>query len=292
MKSARGKPFRKTSLKSERDIRYLPFPVASISTILLVAVFLSFLSALYTGAHRTIHQHSNIRPKGSGPSIQSFQDLALSEIHPRAGPHRHIVSPPPDESPVTLVTCSTTAGYLHILVHESWAPLGAQRFLQMVESKYFSTKVALMRCIKNFLCQFGIAGDPSYNEPYIGKNNILKDDTNWLPEGPTHRKNELGVKRFGKGYLAYAGSGKNSRSNQLIISLNDNERLGGGSPWEVPWGEIVGGESFSTLDKIFTGYGEKGPSQGRLRREGSSDGVRKDFPNLDYILHCDVIESI
>eukprot|EP00579_Thalassiosira_antarctica_P004845 CAMPEP_0201887768 /NCGR_PEP_ID=MMETSP0902-20130614/25816_1 /ASSEMBLY_ACC=CAM_ASM_000551 /TAXON_ID=420261 /ORGANISM="Thalassiosira antarctica, Strain CCMP982" /LENGTH=261 /DNA_ID=CAMNT_0048417799 /DNA_START=227 /DNA_END=1012 /DNA_ORIENTATION=- len=227
----------------------------------------------------------------NGPSIRSFQDLTPSELHPQAGPTRHIVTPPADISPVTLVTCSTTAGYLHVLVHPSWAPLGAQRFLQMVESKYFSAKVALMRCIKNFLCQFGIAGEPSYNLPYVGKNNILKDDPNWLPEGPTHRKNELGVKRFSKGYLAYAGGGKNSRSNQLIVALNDNDRLGGGSPWEVPWGEVVGEESFQTLDGIYTGYGDNGPSQGRLRKEGSSEGVEKDFPKLDYILGCDVIDS-
>ena len=147
-----------------------------------------------------------------------------------------------------------------------------------------------MRCVKNFICQFGIAGDPSYNKPYTGKNH-LEDDPNWLPEGPSFRTNELGVKRFAKGYLAYAGGGKNSRSNQLIVALGNNERLGGGSPWEVPWGEVVGIESFVTLDKIYTGYGEKGPSQPRLSNEGSSEGVRKEFPNLDYILGCEVVDS-
>jgi hypothetical protein len=101
----------------------------------------------------------------------------------------------------------------------------------------------------------------------------------------------LGVKRFARGYFAYAGGGKDSRSNQLIVALNDNERLGGGSPWEVPWGEVVGEESFATLDKIYTGYGEKGPSQGRLSREGSSEAIAKEFPMLDYILSCDVVDS-
>ena len=172
-----------------------------------------------------------------------------------------------------------------------------------------------MRCLKGFLCQFGLAGIPSYNEPYTGKNNILPDDKNWLPEGPDHRKNELGVKRFAKGtliqialsffkwslltlfflpwkgYLAYAGSGKNSRSNQLIVALNDNERLGGGSPWEVPWGEIVGEQSYHTLQQIYTGYGEKGPTQGRLHKEGSSEAIQREFPNLDYILGCNIIQS-
>ncbi len=149
-----------------------------------------------------------------------------------------------------------------------------------------------MRCIKQFFCQFGIAGIPSYNKPYNGKGHLLMDDKNWLPEGPTHRTNELGVKRFGKGYLAYAGAGRNSRSNQFILALHDNERLGGGSPWEVPWGELVGKESFDTLDKLYTGYGEDGPSQGRLSREGSSEGVMKEFPKLDYIVSCEVIDSM
>lgn len=147
-----------------------------------------------------------------------------------------------------------------------------------------------MRCMKDFLCQFGIAGKPSYNAPYRGKNGTLKDDTNWLPEGPAHRENEMGAKRFAKGYLAYAGSGKNSRSNQLIVGLKDNGPLGGGSPWEVPWGEVVGEESFHTLDNIYTGYGEKGPSQGRLSSKGILD-LNHDFPKLDYILGCDAIDT-
>lgn len=148
-----------------------------------------------------------------------------------------------------------------------------------------------MRCVRNFLCQFGLAGDPSYNAEYKGKKNSLPDDPNWLPEGPSHRTNELGVKRFAKGYFAYAGSGANSRSNQFIVALGNNERLAGGSPWEVPWGEAVGKESFETLDEIYTGYGEKGPSQARLSKDGSSEGIVRDFPELDYILSCDVVDS-
>ena len=174
MMRARGKPFRnvhrKTSLtESDSDTPFHPFPVASISTVLLVILLLSTLSALYTGVHRdhravVVRDYSSIPASGTavddkvngndgpatnnesngnneGPSIRSFKDLSASELHPQAGPHRHIVSPPPDETPVTLVSCSTTAGYLHVLVHPSWAPLGAKRFLQMVNSKHFSTKV-------------------------------------------------------------------------------------------------------------------------------------------------------
>jgi len=69
-----------------------------------------------------------------------------------------------------------------------------------------------MRCVKNFLCQFGIAGKPQLN-----KFKPLEDDPNWLPEGPTHRKNDKGVKRFNRGFLAYAGN--ESSLNIMILYL-------------------------------------------------------------------------
>jgi hypothetical protein len=48
---------------------------------------------------------------------------------------------------VTRVSCDTTKGPVVIEVHPAWAPLGAARFLELVESDYFSD-VALFRCIK------------------------------------------------------------------------------------------------------------------------------------------------
>ena len=51
-----------------------------------------------------------------------------------------------------------------------------------------------------------------YGIPYVEPKS-LPDDPNWLPEGKDHRQNDVGVKRFAVGYLAYAGSGKNSRTN-------------------------------------------------------------------------------
>ena len=132
-------------------------------------------------------------------------------------------------------------------------------------------------------------GKPELNKRY---SKSLQDDTNWQPKGPDFRTNEFGVKRYTKGYVAYAGSGENSRSNQLIVALHDDKRLGGGSPWEVPFGEVVGKESYDTLDKIYTGYGEKGPSQGLLHREGSAERVATDFPELDYITKCSLVDEV
>lgn len=216
----------------------------------------------------------------------SLLDLSLEERYPRAG-SRHMVEPPKGGQ-VTLVCCQSTVGTMNIAVHHNWAPLGASRFVEMVKEEYFSSRVPLMRCLKNFICQFGLAGTPELNKKYRIK--VLTDDPNWLPEGPTHKQNDAGVKRFAKGYMAYAGSGKNSRGNQFIVGLTDVGPLAGGSPWEVPWGELVGALSFETLDKIYTGYGENGPSQGILSKEGSSENVKTKWPLLDYITACQVID--
>lgn len=46
-----------------------------------------------------------------------------------------------------------------------------------------------------------------------------------LPLGPSGREIN-GTRRFQKGYLAYAGAGKNSRGTQLILAFEDNLYLG------------------------------------------------------------------
>jgi hypothetical protein len=53
-------------------------------------------------------------------------------------------------------------------------------------------------------------------------------------------------------------------------------------------GEIVSG--MEVLDKIYTGYGEKGPSQKILRHEGASDAVRNKWPSMDYIQSCKIVD--
>lgn len=195
---------------------------------------------------------------------------------------------PPEGGPLHLVCCTTTKGPLNILVHEKWAPNGAQQFVKMVQTGYFSSTVPMMRCLKNFLCQFGLNADPERSKEFQKR---LVDDPNWLPEGKANRKNEDLVKRFSRGYLAYAGGGNDSRNNQFIVSLNDVETLAGGSPWEVPWGELVGSHSFETLSKIYTGYGEKGPPQGKLMTQGMTDDMKREFPDLDYITSCTVVDQ-
>ena len=213
----------------------------------------------------------------------ALDDLTEDELYPQQG-KRHMITPPRGGK-VTLVCCQTTKGPMNIVARHKWAPLGAARFILMVTQGYFQSGVPLMRCLHKFLCQFGLNADPQKAKDF---RKSIPDDPFWLPTGPPGRQNDQGVKRFAQGYLAYAGSGPHSRGNQLIVALVANGPLAGGSPWEVPWGELVGTHSFQTLSQIYTGYGEKGPPQGRLGREGFTEQARKEWPLLDHISECHV----
>src|SRR5215467_2803345 len=58
------------------------------------------------------------------------------------------------------VKFATTKGDFTVEVHRDWAPLGADRFYNLVKLGFFND-VAFFRVIKGFMMQFGIAGDPA-----------------------------------------------------------------------------------------------------------------------------------
>jgi peptidyl-prolyl cis-trans isomerase A (cyclophilin A) len=197
----------------------------------------------------------------------------------------HIVKPP--EGDIAIVCCNTTKGPITFDIHPSWAPQGAKRFLDMVKDDFFATEVPLFRALKGFLIQFGLAGDPAVHKRYQKLGN-LPDDPPWLPLGPPGREIN-NITRYQKGYLSYAGAGKNSRGTQLILALENNKYLGGGSPWEVPIGQAFGSESFITLSKIYTKYGEN-PSQGKIMNRGKAY-IYEEFPLLDFMTKCVIIKE-
>jgi hypothetical protein len=50
-----------------------------------------------------------------------------------------VISPPAPGLPDTsLVSCTTTKGTIKLEVHPAWAPLGAERFLELVSSNFFA----------------------------------------------------------------------------------------------------------------------------------------------------------
>lgn len=203
-----------------------------------------------------------------------------SASRPHEGESHHLI----EESKTTRVKCETTAGKLLIDVHRDWAPHGSRRFLDMVNSGFFDTRVALFRAVENFLCQTGVAGDPMVHREWR-KRGEIPDDEQWL-KGPKPMK---------RGYLSFAGSGENSRVTEFFFAFTDLQL--GASPWEVPFGTLVTQTSFDTLDRFYVGYGDvkrfggNAPNQGRMYKDGLNY-LLPNFPNLDYIEKCEVVTAL
>lgn len=107
----------------------------------------------------SLEADSNSNAHSSIPcGYKRMSDLKDYEAFPKVtkevdGNNRRHAYDPPKDGIVTLVCCETTAGPLSVAVHTNWAKLGAENFLRMVKTNYFSSKVALMRCVHNFICQ-------------------------------------------------------------------------------------------------------------------------------------------
>ena len=164
------------------------------------------------------------------------------------------------------VKFKTTKGDFSVEVTRAWAPLGADRFYNLVKAGYF-TDLAFFRVISGFMVQFGIHGDPKVSAKWRAAG--IADD----PQAQSNLK----------GYLTYAMAGPNTRTTQLFINYGDNSRLD--SMGFAPFGKVTQG--MEIVESIYSGYGEgapngMGPDQGRAQMEGN-EYFRKAFPKLDYI---------
>lgn len=166
----------------------------------------------------------------------------------------------------------TSAGPFVIEVHREWAPLGADRFYNLVKRGFFDN-ARFFRVIPGFMAQFGINGDPSISAVWRGAR---------IPDDPVKQSNR-------KGYITFATGGPGTRTTQLFINLVDNVRLDGSG--FAPFGQVASG--MNVVEKLYGGYGEgapggKGPEQGRVQMEGNKY-LEAQFPMLDYIKMATIV---
>jgi len=164
------------------------------------------------------------------------------------------------------VNLDTSKGPVVIEVHRDWAPLGADRFYNLVKNGYFDG-TRFYRVIDGFMAQIGIHGTPAIDAPWM--NARIKDD-------PVKQSNK-------RGFVSFATGGPNTRTTQFFINYRDNSNLD--KMGFAPFGEVVKG--MEVVDQFYNGYGEgapsgRGPSQGRIHAEGNAY-LNKEFPKLDYI---------
>jgi peptidyl-prolyl cis-trans isomerase A (cyclophilin A) len=155
---------------------------------------------------------------------------------------------------------TTTRGDFVVEVHREWAPLGADRFYNLVKNGYF-TNAAFFRVVPGFIVQFGLNANPAVNKVWMSAN--IKDD-------PVMGSNKRGT-------LVFATAGPNTRTTQLFINFGDNAGLD--RQGFAPFGSVTDG--MDVVDKIYPGYGER-PDQQRITEEGKAY-LDKNFPMLDSI---------
>lgn len=172
-----------------------------------------------------------------------------------------------DEAPeVYKVKFETSGGDFIIEVNREWAPLGADRFHELV-SKGFYDECRFFRVVPNFMVQFGINGDPNVQKGWRDK--VIDDDK-------VTQSNK-------RGYITFATSGPDSRTSQVFINFKDNsflDRMG-----FAPFGKVV--EGMDVVDKINAQYREQ-PDQGAIQRSGNKY-LAEEFPKLDYIKKASIV---
>jgi peptidyl-prolyl cis-trans isomerase A (cyclophilin A) len=166
----------------------------------------------------------------------------------------------------------TTTGDFVILVHRDWAPLGADRFYNLVKSGYFDG-VRFFRVIPGFMAQFGIHGNPRVTAAWRDQR---------IPDDPVRQSNKRGM-------VSFATAGPGTRTTQLFINYSDNSRLDGMG--FAPFGQVV--EGIEVVDRLYGGYGEGapaglGPEQGRIEAEGNAY-LDRQFPKLDQVRRATIV---
>jgi peptidyl-prolyl cis-trans isomerase A (cyclophilin A) len=166
------------------------------------------------------------------------------------------------------VRFNTTKGDVILEITRALAPLGADRFYNLVRAGFF-TNCTFFRVVPGFMVQFGISPRPDVAR--VWENANIADD-------PVKQSNKRGM-------ITFATAGPNTRTTQLFINYADNAPLDGQG--FAPFGQVV--EGMDVVDKIYSGYGEQ-PNQGRLQTEGKAY-TDKSFPMLDKIVSATIVPA-
>jgi peptidyl-prolyl cis-trans isomerase A (cyclophilin A) len=166
------------------------------------------------------------------------------------------------------VKFETTAGDFVVEVARAWAPIGADRFYNLVRHHFYDG-AAFFRVLSNppFMAQFGLSAYPEVSKVWARAG--MRDDR-------VTQKNH-------RGYITYAMAGPNTRTTQVFINYGNNERLD--ADGFAPFGLVTMG--MEVVDKLYGGYGEgapsgRGPDQGEIGTRGRAY-LEKMFPKLDTI---------
>jgi peptidyl-prolyl cis-trans isomerase A (cyclophilin A) len=172
------------------------------------------------------------------------------------------------------VQLDTTKGPIVIEVHRDWAPYGADRFYELVTSRYFDD-TRFFRVVAGRWAQFGINGAPKVATEWRGKT---------IPDDPPRQSNVRGT-------VAFAFAVPNGRTSQIYIALGDLSAQNDAQGF-APVGRVVSG--MEVADALYSGYGEN--SGGGIRAgkqqplfDGGNPYMDREFPKLDRIVQARIV---
>lgn len=164
------------------------------------------------------------------------------------------------------VKFTTTKGEFTVRVTRAWAPLGADRFYNLVKHHFYDG-ASFFRALEGFVAQFGISAHPQVSAAWSKA--VIKDD-------PVKQSNK-------NSFITYAIGGPNTRTTQVFINLGNNSRLD--ADGFAPFGQVI--EGMTTVVQLYTGYGDgpprgRGPEQDKIEQQGKPY-LDKGWPKLDSI---------
>ncbi len=169
-----------------------------------------------------------------------------------------------DQAPATYqVKFDTSRGEFTINVTRAWAPLGADRFYNLVKHHYFDN-AHFFRVLPNFVAQFGISAYPAVTAAW--EKATIKDD-------PHSQSNK-------KGTVTFATAGPNTRTTQLFINLKDNSSLD--SQGFTPFG-AVDADGMKVVNMLYDQYGENAGMDQEAITKGGKKYIDGKWPRLDMI---------
>lgn len=206
--------------------------------------------------------------------------LTVLACEPASGPPaRQILLDPghpawAEAAPDTFMTrFETSAGEFVIEVVRAWAPIGADRFHNLVRHGYYDNS-RFHRTVPDFIVQWGLAGDPEVTATWIGE--TIADDAAVVASNV-------------RGTIAFAFTEPNTRTTQVYINVVDNSRLD--SQGFPPFGQVV--EGMEVVDRIYSGYGEdsgggvRGGDQSAIVAGGNAY-LDREFPLLDRLVRATI----
>ena len=158
----------------------------------------------------------------------------------------------------------TSKGTFVVTVHRAWAPLGADRFYNLVMNGFYDD-CRFFRVIDGFMAQFGINGDPAIQSAWRECDH---------PGRPGQGKQQARLRDVRADPGAHIRGRRSSSSTSRTNATLDKQGF-------APFGEVAA-PGMDVVDKLYSGYGEgapsgSGPEQAKLQAQGNAY-LSKEFP--------------